>query len=234
MIPFLSKVPADLDVFRPEQEKLVKHFLPFSANSSRVSDNLKMSLIIEALLMNMWTAESLWSGKALSDAVQKGIRARAQKCRYSTKTKEEKEHQKLLSMSGERIELILTTLEMVNEPMKSFGGLDGTDETPLSTLDTDLVDDLVKEHGDKLSELSDLDFDMVDPNDDIAIGPEGVLSGSLSSSLVFTPESSAKSPARSVSPDCTTEKEWEPRRGPPRVILNLNKTGERQFLRDLH
>lgn len=56
-------------------------------------------------------------------------------------------------MSAERINLILEMLEIPDEPtMSSIGGLDGTDEMPLlSSLESD---------------LSDLNVDMTDPNDD--------------------------------------------------------------------
>jgi hypothetical protein len=115
MLPFLSKAPANPDIFRPDQKKFIRHFLPNTANSTRVSDNLKMSLIIEALLMNMWNAEQLQPGKALSDAVQKGITARTTKCRYNKKTKEDKEQQIQLQMSAERINLIVDMLDQPDE-----------------------------------------------------------------------------------------------------------------------
>jgi hypothetical protein len=146
MLPFLSKTPANPDVFSPDQEKFIRHFLPYTANSTRVSDNLKMSLIIEALLMNMWTANILQPSKALSDAIEKGITARTTKCRYNKKTKEDKDQQTRLQMSGERLNLILDMLTQQNEMNKEHeiaDGLDGTDDTPLSTLDSDIVANLV-------------------------------------------------------------------------------------------
>lgn len=219
MIPFLSRAPANLDVFRPEQDKFVKHFLPYAANSTRVADNLKMSLMVEALLMNMWTAETLHPGKALTDAVKKGIKARTKKCEYNTKTKEDKEHQTLLVMSAERINLILEMLEMPDEPMTSIGGLDGTDEMPLSTLESD---------------LSDLDSDMTDPNDDTTMTLGHV---DRSSSPNLTPESSDESSSsrRSVSPDARKVREWDVNGTRKRKVTKLNVTakGGRKFLRDL-
>ncbi|TID16558.1 hypothetical protein E2P81_ATG11981 [Venturia nashicola] len=206
MIPFLPRAPANLDVFRPEQDKFVKHFLPCAANSTRVSENLKMSLMIEALLMNMWTAETLQPGKALTDAVKKGVKARSKRCEYSTRTKEDKEHQTLLVMSAERINLILEMLEMPNDPAMSIGGLDGTDESPSSTL----------------SDLSDLDSDMTDPNDDTTMTLGHV---DRSSSTNSTPESSEESVVskRSVSPDSKKKaREWDAKGARKRKVLNSN------------
>ncbi|QDS73007.1 hypothetical protein FKW77_009064 [Venturia effusa] len=151
MLPFLPRAPADLDVFSPKQDKFVKHFLPCAANSIRVSDNLKMSLMVEALLMNMWTAGALHPDKALTEAVKKGIKARTKKCEYNTRTKEDKEHQCQLVMSAERIKLILEMLEMPDESATLIGDLDETDEIPLSTLGSDLTE----LDSDKLDALED-------------------------------------------------------------------------------
>ncbi|KAE9987083.1 hypothetical protein EG328_003865 [Venturia inaequalis] len=220
MIPFLPRAPATLDVFRPEQDKFVKHFLPSAANSTRVTDNLKMSLMIEALLMHMWTAETLHPDKALTDAVTKGIKARTKKCEYNTRTKEDKEHQTLLVMSAERINLILEMLEMPDEHVASIGGLDGTDEMPASTLE---------------SELSDLDSDMTDPNEDTTMTLGHV--DRSSSSSTSTPESTDESVVseRSVSPDSKKAREWESTNRPKRTVvkLNMKSAGRRKFLRDL-
>lgn len=214
MIPFLPKAPANLNIFNPEQEKFVKHFLPCAANSTRVSDNLKMSLIIEALLMNMWTSETLHPGKALTDAVKKGIKARHKKCEYNTKTKEDKKHQAQLVMSAERINLVLEMLEMADEPATSIGGLDGTDDMPESSLESD---------------LSDLDLDITDPNDDTTMTVGHV---DRASSPDPTPEASEESlvSERSASPDFEKARAWNDGTRKKKVLkLNTKTKGRRKL-----
>ncbi|PWY88543.1 hypothetical protein BO70DRAFT_427308 [Aspergillus heteromorphus CBS 117.55] len=61
------------------QGKLVQCFLPYSANTSSTSDNAKISIILESLLILLADSSMLTSDPALDRAVRDGIDARARK-----------------------------------------------------------------------------------------------------------------------------------------------------------
>ncbi|PYH90986.1 hypothetical protein BO71DRAFT_360296, partial [Aspergillus ellipticus CBS 707.79] len=59
------------------QEKLVHCYLPYAANTTSTSDNAKVSIILEALLILLADSDMLKPSTELDQAVQKGIDARA-------------------------------------------------------------------------------------------------------------------------------------------------------------
>lgn len=91
--------------------------------------------------MNMWSSGRLQPSKALRAAVKAGIEARTKKCKYNNKTKDDKDQQAQLRMSAERINLFLSMIDgefTGLEDPATIASHDDADETPLSTLNSEL------------------------------------------------------------------------------------------------
>jgi len=118
LIPYLTCAPTKLDIFDLSQDDLVSYFLPVAANVSSNSDNAKISLLLEALLMNMMSEGKLNIDRRFGDTVEEGIRARKEKAIGDARRKGkenkvvEAEARKALEKSAERIMAILEILEM--------------------------------------------------------------------------------------------------------------------------
>ncbi|KAI9844438.1 MAG: hypothetical protein M1838_002196 [Thelocarpon superellum] len=71
------------------QETLEQCFLPYSANTSSVMDNAKVSLLVEALLRLLDLHVGVTPTPALRDAVERGIRAREARAKPSGRRRED-------------------------------------------------------------------------------------------------------------------------------------------------
>lgn len=129
LIPYLTCSPKSLNIFDLSQDDLVRHFLPVSSNANGNSDNTKVSLLLEALLMNMMSEGKLHIDRRFGDIVQEGIRARKEKVIGDTRRKGkgskivEAEARKELEESSERIMAILEILEtgaVNSRPLRHF------------------------------------------------------------------------------------------------------------------
>lgn len=118
LIPYLPYTVNVVNIFNLTQDDLVSHFLPASANVNSNSDNAKMSLLLEGLLINMMSEGKLYVDQRFGDSVEEGIRARKEKAIGDARRKGkgnkivEAEAQKQLVKSAERIMVILEILEM--------------------------------------------------------------------------------------------------------------------------
>ena len=118
LIPYLTCTPKNLDIFDLSQYDLVDYFLPASANVNSNSDNAKMSLLLEAILMNMMNEGKLHIDQRFGDIVEEGIKTRKEKAIGDARRKGkgskavEAEARKELENSAERIMAILEILEM--------------------------------------------------------------------------------------------------------------------------
>jgi len=118
LIPYLGCTPKKLNIFDLSQDDLVGHFLLASANVSGNSDHVKVSLLLEALLINMMSEGKLHIDQRFGDVVKQGIRTRNEKAIGDARRKGkesrviEAEARKELENSAERIMAILEILEM--------------------------------------------------------------------------------------------------------------------------
>ncbi|THC94645.1 hypothetical protein EYZ11_005867 [Aspergillus tanneri] len=76
---------ADSDEQYLNQTKLVRCFLPYAANTSSITDNAKISITLESLLMLLAESDMLTVTPELQGAVQTGILARADKAQAESK-----------------------------------------------------------------------------------------------------------------------------------------------------
>jgi hypothetical protein len=127
---FLPQRPSWLNVFTVKQEQLCSTFLPSAAKVQSVSGNAKMSLILEALLLNTLDTDRLEANDALLAAVEKGIQSRKSKAvpdgrrRGKGRSGREQDALEELEMSSERIRAIVEILEMSKYPLpKPFRSL---------------------------------------------------------------------------------------------------------------
>ncbi|KAF9891969.1 hypothetical protein FE257_002933 [Aspergillus nanangensis] len=97
------------------QDKLEQCFLPYAASTTSISDNAKVSMALEALLMLLADSEMLKITPQLRDAVQLGIETRADK--VQTETKKSQANRRLedlewgwLVESGERLMFLVDEL----------------------------------------------------------------------------------------------------------------------------
>jgi hypothetical protein len=113
----MSCTPKNLNIFDLSQDDLVGHFLPACANVSGNSDNAKVSLLLEALLINMMSEGKFRIDQRFGDVVEEGIRTRKEKAIGDARRKGkeikviEAEARKELENSAERIMAILEILE---------------------------------------------------------------------------------------------------------------------------
>jgi hypothetical protein len=118
LMPYLTCTPKNLNIFDLSQDDLVNHFLRVPANVNTNSDNAKMSLLLEALLINMMNEGKLRIDRRFGDIVEEGIRVRKEKAIGDARRKVkgnkvvEAEARKELEMSAERIMAILEILEI--------------------------------------------------------------------------------------------------------------------------
>jgi hypothetical protein len=90
---------------------LERCFLPFSANTSSVEDNAKVSLLVETLFRLLATHGGIECTAELVAAVDKGIKAREKKCtgtrRKKSGSSKDDEGMYWLNASAERMRLLL-------------------------------------------------------------------------------------------------------------------------------
>jgi hypothetical protein len=99
------------------QEILETCYLPFSANTHSVSDNAKVSLLVESLLRLQAVHASLVFTRELEMAVETGVQAREMKAKGGTRKKrgeslrKEEEHWVYLQASSQRMRDLVETLK---------------------------------------------------------------------------------------------------------------------------
>jgi hypothetical protein len=103
------------------QEVLEKCFLPFSANTSSVADNAKVSIIVESQFRQFLKSCRCYHTPTLDAAIQKGILARESKSKgdkrrkdSGIRTKDEEIDREWLRASGERLRNLLLLVEWNN------------------------------------------------------------------------------------------------------------------------
>lgn len=60
-------------------EALIKRYLPYSANTTALADNIRVALLVESLMRLMILEDMLKYSPELEKAVQSGVKARAAK-----------------------------------------------------------------------------------------------------------------------------------------------------------
>jgi hypothetical protein len=109
ILPFLTAVPARLNVMALNQSLLMTRFFPCPANSPSAVDNAKLSLLVELLISNLIDEGKLQFSTDLFAAVRKGIEERALKAtgdarrQFKGQTPEEEDARVELRQSSERI-----------------------------------------------------------------------------------------------------------------------------------
>jgi len=103
------------------QDILEQCFLPFSANTSSVEDNAKVSLLVESLFRLFLRSYPVYHTPSLEEAIEKGVQARENKIKNDKRKKEnglkrkEEENDRLwLRASGERLRSLLILVERKN------------------------------------------------------------------------------------------------------------------------
>ncbi|KIW04133.1 uncharacterized protein PV09_04941 [Verruconis gallopava] len=141
LLPFLAAPPRKAQIFNVTQNDLIKHYLPHAANANSAAENAKMSLLVEHILFYMFSEGRLEPSIELTNAVEKGIRARAVKAtgdarrRGKGKSPEEQAAKGVLDMSAERIRVLLGMLD----PATSIGGIADADASFSSSQLSDLT-----------------------------------------------------------------------------------------------
>ena len=93
------------------QKKMEIYYLPFAANKTSIIDNVKVSILLEALLRLLARTGLLKNRSELANAVETGIAARCNKAGESRrKSKQTNSFKDLLEESGERMRLVLEIL----------------------------------------------------------------------------------------------------------------------------
>lgn len=117
LLPLLSPRPPVYDDQPVTQSDLEQYFLPYAANANSNVDNAKTSLVLEALMMALFTSSGLQPTETLGAAVEEGIRARKQKAIGDARRKgkgkegEELEARRVLDLSEERLMALLEVIE---------------------------------------------------------------------------------------------------------------------------
>jgi hypothetical protein len=118
LLPLMAAEPKNINIFKITQQDLIKDFLPHSANVASCSENYKMALVVQTLLLRMRERGDLDAGNGeLRKAVEKGIEARKKKARLDKRTKGkgnnpvEIKAKELLTLNPEYLGLILDMLE---------------------------------------------------------------------------------------------------------------------------
>lgn len=109
-----GRVTDDLD-----QEILEKCFLPFSAATSAIDDNARVSILVESIFrMFLLEGFTIYRKPSLTAAIEKGIKARESKTKGDRRKrdnralrKEEERDRVWLRASGERLKSLLAGLE---------------------------------------------------------------------------------------------------------------------------
>jgi hypothetical protein len=104
------------------QEVLERCFLPFAANTSSISDNAKVSILVEIQFRQFLKSCRCYHTPSLDGAIERGILARENKIKgdkrrkdNSIRTKEEENDREWLTASGERLRSLLLWVEQNNE-----------------------------------------------------------------------------------------------------------------------
>lgn len=109
ILPFLTAVPARLNIMTLDQGQLITRFFPCPANSPSAIENAKLSLLVELLISNLIDEGRLQFSTDLFAAIRKGIEERSLKAigdaRRGSKgqTPEEEDAHVELRRSSERI-----------------------------------------------------------------------------------------------------------------------------------
>jgi hypothetical protein len=107
----------NVNIFNVTQKEVIKRYIPYAANTTAFTENAKMSLLIEHLLFYMWTDGRLETNKALTNAVEKGIKARQTKATGDARKKdklnnaEEQSAKVVLELSAKRIEMLMGMMQ---------------------------------------------------------------------------------------------------------------------------
>lgn len=118
LLPFLATLPRKANIFDTTQDDLIKYYLPHTANATAMTENAKMSLLIEHILFYMWKDGRLKPSAALIGAVEKGIKARESKAigdgrkRDKFNNSEEQSAKMVLGLSAERIRMLMGMMEL--------------------------------------------------------------------------------------------------------------------------
>lgn len=83
------------------------HYLPYAANYTNQTDNVKVSILIEGLLRLLVRYLGLQVTKELKSKLEEGITARDEKARSATRKKPDDEAVGALSMSAARMRMML-------------------------------------------------------------------------------------------------------------------------------
>jgi hypothetical protein len=104
------------------QEVLEKCFLPFPANTSSVSDNAKVSMLVEMQFRQFLKSCQCYYSPGLAGAIKRGILARENKTKgdkrrkdCGMRTKDEENDREWLRASGERLRSLLLWAEQNDE-----------------------------------------------------------------------------------------------------------------------
>jgi hypothetical protein len=141
LFPFLAVAPKHINIFEATQADLVKYFFPHPANLTSLSDNYKMALVVQILLMTLRERNVLdVKDGQLRKAVEKGNEARKKKATGDARTKGkgkntiEKNAKDMLELTTTFIAIILDMLEMdAGMTPTSFPTLSDDDESELSS-----------------------------------------------------------------------------------------------------
>ncbi|KAF1813782.1 hypothetical protein P152DRAFT_480997 [Eremomyces bilateralis CBS 781.70] len=108
LIPHMINIPRKLNVFNVPTSIFLEKFLSCSANSYTTPDNLKVSLVLERLLIELLESGQVKCDKQLQKAVDTGIRARNERALGEGKKQLiELDGKAALQMSAERLRLLV-------------------------------------------------------------------------------------------------------------------------------
>ena len=119
--PLLGFSDIGNDIAALDQETLENHYLPWKANSTTVSDNAKVSLLVEVLLRGLLNSGNLQSTTSLQQAARWGVEARTDSVewdgrkRTAKKQRAEEWSQVVLETSTARIYAIIDALNTSKE-----------------------------------------------------------------------------------------------------------------------
>ena len=114
--PLLGLSDKGNDTTLLEQNQLENDYLLCSANSTTVSDNAKVSLLVESLLRSLLNDGALQLTRSLQQAVEWGVEARRNcadcdaRKKVTERRREEEWNQMVLEMSAARINAVLDIL----------------------------------------------------------------------------------------------------------------------------
>jgi hypothetical protein len=104
------------------QEVLEKCFFPFSANTSSIADNAKVSMLVEMQFRQFLKSCRCYHTPSLASAIERGIIARENKSKgdrrrkdNGVRTKDEENDREWLRASGERLRSLLLWVEQNSE-----------------------------------------------------------------------------------------------------------------------